>query len=55
MRRVSGWRLKHNRYEFPIEHKLFHMYVKLTGQRTQGDVLQLDKTPGVTPSAPVSW
>lgn len=55
MHKISGWRLKHNQYTLPVEQKLFHMYVKLTGQRTQGDVLQLDKTPGVTPSAPVSW
>jgi anaerobic magnesium-protoporphyrin IX monomethyl ester cyclase len=52
MRRVSGWRLKHNRYEFPIEHKLFHTYVRMTGHRTQEDVLKLDRTSGVTPHAP---
>jgi hypothetical protein len=52
MRRVSGWRLKNNRYEVPIEHKLFHTYVKMTGQRTTADVMKLDQTSGVTPHAP---
>ncbi|MFT5051277.1 MAG: anaerobic magnesium-protoporphyrin IX monomethyl ester cyclase [Chlamydiales bacterium] len=55
MKKVSGWRLKRSNYTFPIEHKLFHMYVRLTRQ-TKTDVLaepQLDRTPGVTPSAPI--
>ncbi len=55
MRKISGWRLKSGNYAFPIEHKLFHMYVKMTRQ-TQEAVLhdvKLDRTPGVTPSAPV--
>jgi radical SAM superfamily enzyme YgiQ (UPF0313 family) len=56
MKRISGWRLKHGKYGFPLEHKIFHMYVRLTGQnsreaRAQGP--QHDRTPGVTPSAPV--
>lgn len=53
MRRVSGWRLKHQNYTFPIEQKLFHAYVKLTGQ-TQQARIEKDKTSGVTPHAPVS-
>ena len=36
--RVSGWRLKNGRYGFPIEHKAFHAYVKLTKQ-TKADKL----------------
>ena len=29
MRKVSSWRLRNNRFGFPLEHKLFHAYVKL--------------------------
>ena len=56
MKRISGWRLKKNRYAFPLEHKLFHLYVRLTHQRREDAIStnpQLDRTPGVTPSAPV--
>jgi radical SAM superfamily enzyme YgiQ (UPF0313 family) len=52
MRRISGWRLKNNVFGFPVEQKLFHTYVRLTGHKTQEDVLRLDRTPGVTPHAP---
>jgi len=55
MKRISGWRLRRGNYTFPLEHKLFHAYVKMTRQ-TQQDVLgtaHVDRTPGVTPSAPV--
>ena len=55
MKKISGWRLRTDNYTFPIEHKLFHVFVKLTG-RTRDKVLgtdKVDKTPGVTPSAPV--
>ena len=52
MHRISGWRLRKNNYTFPLEQKLFHVYVKLTGHRTQGDVLKRDATSGVTPHAP---
>jgi radical SAM superfamily enzyme YgiQ (UPF0313 family) len=55
MRRISGWRLRSGNYAFPLEHKLFHYYVRMTRQ-TQRDVLHdeaVDRTPGVTPSAPV--
>jgi radical SAM superfamily enzyme YgiQ (UPF0313 family) len=34
--RVAGWRLKTNRYGFPIEQKLFDLYVKATGQIQPG-------------------
>jgi radical SAM superfamily enzyme YgiQ (UPF0313 family) len=30
--RAAGWRLKRGRYGFPIEQKLFDLYVKATGQ-----------------------
>ncbi|HRV81811.1 MAG TPA: hypothetical protein P5218_10260, partial [Planctomycetota bacterium] len=58
MKSVSGWRLRNNRYSFPLEHKLFHAYVKVTGQDqkhilNQGTDENLDRTPGVTPNAPV--
>ncbi|MCP5022087.1 MAG: B12-binding domain-containing radical SAM protein [bacterium] len=53
MKGISGWRLRNNSYTFPIEHKLFHAYVKLTKQDEKNMVDQkLDRTPGVTPSAP---
>ena len=52
MRRISGWRLKHNEFRFPLEQKLFHAYVRITGTRTQEDVLRVDQTSGVTPHAP---
>jgi radical SAM superfamily enzyme YgiQ (UPF0313 family) len=51
---ISGWRLKHDNYRFPLEHGLFHAYVKLTRQRKE-DMLanpSMDKTSGVTPHAP---
>ena len=51
---ISGWRLKHDNYRFPLEHGLFHAYVKLTRQRKE-DLLanpSMDKTSGVTPHAP---
>jgi len=58
MKSVSGWRLRKNSYSFPIEHKLFHAYVKVTGQDKKHILNQntdenLDRTPGVTPNAPV--
>ena len=34
--RIAGWRLKNQRYGFPIEQKLFDVYVRLTGQRQPG-------------------
>jgi hypothetical protein len=55
MRRISGWRSRSGNYAFPLEHKLFHYYVRMTRQ-TQRDVLHdeaVDRTPGVMPSAPV--
>jgi len=38
MRRISGWRLGANNFSFPIEHKLFHAWVRLTGQRTRSEI-----------------
>ncbi|MCZ6596219.1 MAG: radical SAM protein, partial [Planctomycetota bacterium] len=32
LKSISGWRLRHGRYEFPLEQKLFDIYVRLTGQ-----------------------
>ena len=52
MRRISGWRLKKNNYTFPLEQKLFHVYVRLIGHRTQKDLSRRDTTSGVTPHAP---
>jgi radical SAM superfamily enzyme YgiQ (UPF0313 family) len=34
--RIAGWRLKRGRYRFPIEQKLFDLYVKATGQTQPG-------------------
>ena len=53
MRSIAGWRLKHQNYAFPIEQKLYHAYVRMSGHRTQGDVHKKDQTSGVTPHAPV--
>ncbi len=51
MKQISGWRLKHSNYTFPLEHKLYHWYVKFSGQ-TQADLIKKDMTSGVTPHAP---
>jgi anaerobic magnesium-protoporphyrin IX monomethyl ester cyclase len=50
MQRISGWRLKNGVYAFPIEQKLFDLYVRVTGQ-TQEDHINVDRTSGVTPHA----
>ena len=34
--KIAGWRLKNARYDFPIEQKLYDVYVRLTGQRDPG-------------------
>ena len=34
--RIAGWRLKNQKYGFPLEQKLFDLYVRLTGQRQPG-------------------
>ena len=54
MKKISGWRLKTGNYRFPLEHRLFHMYVRLTKQRRRdlAGTVQLDRTSGVTPNAP---
>jgi radical SAM superfamily enzyme YgiQ (UPF0313 family) len=36
--RIAGWRLKNQRYRFPIEQKLFDLYVRATGQTQPGSV-----------------
>jgi hypothetical protein len=51
MRSIAGWRLKNMNYRFPVEQKLFHWYVKLTG-RPGKQQAERDATPGVTPHAP---
>jgi hypothetical protein len=57
MRGISGWRLRNNNYSVPIEGRLFHAYVKTTGQNLKANTAEsgqeLDRTPGVTPSAPL--
>ncbi len=62
LKKISGWRLKSGRYGFPIEHKAFHAYVKLTKQTREdkiGATAQdrahpgIDQTAGVSTSAPV--
>jgi len=52
MRRAAGWRLKNNNFSFPLEQKLFHVFVRLSGYKTQAEVLKIDRTSGVTPHAP---
>jgi len=52
MKRISGWRLRNNNYTFPLEQKLFHVYVRLSGHHTQGERARSDTTSGVTPHAP---
>jgi radical SAM superfamily enzyme YgiQ (UPF0313 family) len=34
--RIAGWRLKNARYAFPIEQKVYDLYVRVTGQRDPG-------------------
>ncbi|MCZ6597531.1 MAG: hypothetical protein O7B99_07830, partial [Planctomycetota bacterium] len=48
LKSISGWRLRHGRYEFPLEQKLFDIYVRLTGQSLD-DAIEHDRTSGVTP------
>jgi anaerobic magnesium-protoporphyrin IX monomethyl ester cyclase len=38
MRKISAWRLNSNNFSFPIEQKLFHAWVQMSGKKTQGDV-----------------
>jgi radical SAM superfamily enzyme YgiQ (UPF0313 family) len=62
LKKISAWRLRTGNYGFPLEHKAFHTYVKLTKQ-TKADKLNaaaqemaapgLDQTVGLTTSAPV--
>ena len=53
LRKVSGWRLRSGNYTFPIEQKLFDVFVKATGS-TQAAAIEHDRTSGVTPSAPTA-
>ncbi|MCC7172154.1 MAG: hypothetical protein IT459_17040, partial [Planctomycetes bacterium] len=34
--KAAGWRLKRGAYKFPIEQKLFDIYVRATGQTQAG-------------------
>ena len=36
--RMAGQRLKRGRYGFPVEQKLYDLYVRLTGQSQPGDL-----------------
>jgi hypothetical protein len=57
MKGISGWRLRNNNYSMPVEGRLFHAYVKATRQDLKINKAPsgqaLDRTPGVTPSAPL--
>ncbi|MFT7668879.1 MAG: anaerobic magnesium-protoporphyrin IX monomethyl ester cyclase [Planctomycetota bacterium] len=44
MRKISGWRLRTNNFDFPLEQKLFHTLVRISGNRTQENTLGTDKT-----------
>ena len=44
MRKISGWRLRTNNFDFPIEQKLFHTFVRLSGGRTQENTFGQAKT-----------
>ena len=35
--KAAGWRLQRGQYKFPIEQKLFDVYVRMTGQTQPGD------------------
>ena len=37
--KAAGWRLKRGNYGFPIEQKIFDLYVRATGQAQGGDAL----------------
>ena len=37
--KAAGWRLKRGTYSFPIEQKIFDLYVRVTGQAQGGDAL----------------
>jgi len=42
MRKISGWRLRNNNFNFPLEQKLFHTFVRLSGSRTQENTVGTD-------------
>ena len=35
--KMAGWRLQRGNYRFPIEQKLYDIYVRTTGQTQPGD------------------
>jgi len=51
LQKAAAWRLKNSNYAMPVEQKLFSWWVKLSG-RSQTDLIEMDRTSGVTPSAP---
>lgn len=51
MRKISGWRLRTNNFEFPLEQKLFHTFVRLSGGRTQENTLGNNKASTAASSA----
>jgi radical SAM superfamily enzyme YgiQ (UPF0313 family) len=53
LQKMAGWRLKRSNYSMPVEQKLFSWWVKVSGQ-SQQDLIQMDRTSGVTPSAPTA-
>jgi len=52
VRKISGWRLRTGNYRFPIEQKLFHVYLQLIGKRDTEVYIKRDRTSGVTPNPP---
>ena len=48
MKTISAWRLKKSCYTFPLEHKLFHTYVRLIGQ-TREDVIAVATPSHLSP------
>jgi radical SAM superfamily enzyme YgiQ (UPF0313 family) len=50
LKSISAWRLERGIYDFPVEQKLYHLYVKLLG--TKPGRVEEDATSGVTPHAP---
>jgi radical SAM superfamily enzyme YgiQ (UPF0313 family) len=48
LKSISGWRLKTGNYGFPLEQKLFDLWVRMAG-RSEKDAIEHDRTAGVTP------
>ncbi len=53
MRMISGWRLRTNNFAFPLEQRLFHAFVQLSGKKTQGDIVNASRSSDATPSASI--